>query len=443
MNVWKKTLCLSFISLCSATSALADYKDYDKSKNVFLENHLLPQEQMWEEMYDDAQAIEESLNSGDGTYYLEYKKKGGSSQQTLVRRSSDNKIMGIWSAPNHATYLEGEIFAFNIARLLGHSEWSTPGTRMFLVGKGRKAAYKAINPKSTPNARKCNRDHMNSYYKANSEFMPGAFFSFINGIKPEELPELVYRLRGIGFTPDHWAVGYVNGKSDLPSDNEVYYDLDTKDNFNRLKKNEPSGEYRVSTERKVAKQISFMSVVDALNSQRDRFGPYGSNMEVMISLEGNQTEFTVSLVDNGGIAQTHNTSSLKTFLGHFNSPKLQKNGKLGKAIPAMRRFEKDVYDRVQKIYTFLNSSNPKPLVIDGHKYETHQELKYALGLETIAGTSGKKPNSVCGGKGNYFYLYDLNSQYNIRWKNFVRAIKLVAPHMKKMAQKYPNDTFLD
>ena len=78
----------------------------------------LPHYDEWAWMYDDAQDIVNDLNTGGGKYYLEYKRKGGSSHQTLVKRSSDDKIMGIWSAPNHATYILGEIFAFHQHGLL-------------------------------------------------------------------------------------------------------------------------------------------------------------------------------------------------------------------------------------------------------------------------------------------------------------------------------------
>lgn len=397
-----------FVFLFQSISAFA-------SEMVFLDNGALPQGDLWASMYVDAAEVETSLNSGDGKYTLIYKRKGGSSQQTLVVRTSDQKVMGIWSAPNHATYLEGEIFAFNLGRLLGHSEWVTPATRMFLSGPGMDIASEAYNPGDTPKARRCNRDHFNQFIGLGNSFVPGAYMSFVDGLAPAAVPNIVNRKKQKGFNDNHMVVKFVTGVKE-PSNDPVYLDL-AKD---EIVSSQPSGDYRVATEIDVARQLSFMALVDSLNSQRDRFGPYGSNMEAMMQTDGDA--FAISAVDNGGLDRAAKTSSLRALLGQYGRP--------------IVKFEEEVVDRVLAINEFVQSNAASPLIIDGKTFVTLDELRNALGIATVEGAQVKIKSQMSCGWGGYMWLYDWNSMTNTRWKKFKEGLAIVSKHINQSVKKH-------
>ncbi|GEM_PF-5619950 len=432
---------MSFLSV-----AHASYSEYDTNNNLGPDNTLLPQDHMWEKMYDDAKAIERSLNLGDGRYTLVTKPPSGTSIQSLVKDEYGNTL-GIWSAPNAATRLEGEIFTFNVARLLGRSEWATAGIRMFLVGEGRKEMvqqYRNTRITSGNHHNECNLGQINNYAEVNDTYMPGFFAWFDPNQRPSDLPEIVYTLRTIGFTPDHFIVEHVNSNGGMPSGRKVYYKLNPGrgEERQRMSYSRPSGEYRESTDIELANQLSLMALVDALVSQRDRFGVYGSNSEVMIDTDGNG--FAITMVDNGGTTEytRGRTSSTRTFLGDFNSPKRQRNGQIGLAIPPMRRFEKGVYDRVIAVDKFLKGESSF-LDIGGKRFDSEQELAYALGIERIAGSSMRqRPPARVRGCDPYYYIFDMDARNQNMWTNFKINLDLVATHMKKMYRQNPNDTFL-
>ena len=188
-----KAAVLGSLVALSTSSALAQQFRPFQGSRTWTHAEELPQFSEWGEMYIDAQEISDDLNNGGGRFRLEYKKPGGSSHQTLVIRNSDNHVMGIWSAPNHATYIEGEIFAFNIARLFERSNYVTPGTRMTLTGAGYEQARIAYSQPGTPKARQCNQAHILSYMNANPYYITGVFKAFVDGTKPTDIPELVDR----------------------------------------------------------------------------------------------------------------------------------------------------------------------------------------------------------------------------------------------------------
>ena len=171
-----------------------------------------------------------------------------------------------------------------------------------------------------------------------------------------------------------------------------------------------------STDADLAKQISFMSLVDALNSQRDRFGPFGSNLESMLN-KRNGT-FTVAAVDNGGIADAANTQSLQYFLGYTS------------------RFERDVFDRVLQLDDFLKGRRSTFL-----QFHSVAELKQAMGIESELSQDGYfagANSSVC--QYRYPQIYEsYGKRMNTRWKNFVTALGAVARKMR--ALQYDQNAF--
>ncbi|MEM7646684.1 MAG: hypothetical protein AAF203_07235 [Pseudomonadota bacterium] len=431
----KNQIVLFAAALSLSFNVLAGFEDYDQSNNVFLENDLLPQADLWQGMFDDAKAIEEALNSGDfSTYKLVEKTRAngggsaGSSVQLLVH-DADGNVKGIWSPPNHATWLEGEIFAFTVSRILGRSNWAVPATRMFLVGDGRTAAKDLI---TSLKGRKCNKAHVVNYMTANDQFIPGAYMGFVEGFRPKEVPELVLKkgqTSSTDFNRGHWAMKMVLGTGPMPEGKPVYLDVKR----GKLSLTEPAGEHRVSTDTLLARQISLMTIVDALNAQRDRFGN-GSNSEAFISASETGTTddptFAVMGIDNGGIMQMSkgSTRSLHRFL--------KGNG--------MRRFEKEVYERIVQLDQFLNGGVVASLTIDGITYNSEADLAYAMGAEDFNGTSVKTVSEAakCHGH-NHNYLFDMDGRWNGHWKQFKVALGKISAKMQDWVAKYgEDDTFL-
>jgi hypothetical protein len=401
-SVWGAFLGLYFMSSLALANGFEPYND----DLVWTKSDMLPQKERWQNMYLEAQDIAQDLSSGGGRYSLIYKQKGGSSHQALVIRNADNKTMGIWSAPNHATYIEGEIFAFNVARLLNRSEWSTPAVRLTLVGPGREQALKAMEAQA-PKARSCNRAHILNYMNANPHYVIGVYKQFEDGIKPIDIPELVDRVDQKRLNIKHPIVRMIMRDGELPQGRPVY--LSSKKTLSYSDQNAIA----ISTDIELAKQLSALALVDALTSQRDRFGPYGSNMEAMLNSQ--EKSFAITMVDNGGSAESANTVSLKYFIG---SP----------GRPGVSRFEREVFDAVLELDDFLKGKRSRFL-----DYHSILELKKALGHEDYPSTVGHIPVPGCG---NHTFLFGAwKRRWDIRWGAFVKAVDLVSAHMRK----YQND----
>ena len=409
-SVWVGVFCLFFInSVALATSGFEPYNDDLVWKN----SSMLPEAHRWQSMYQEAQDIAQDLSSGGGRYSLIYKQKGGSSHQALVIRNADNKTMGIWSAPNHATYIEGEIFAFNVARLLSRSNWSTPAVRMTLTGVGRELALKAMEAQA-PKARNCNRAHILNYMNANPHYVIGVYKQFEEGIKPVDIRELVDRVDQKRLNPNHPLVRMITRDGAQPEGRPVY--LTSKKSLSYSEKDAIA----VNTEIELAKQLSALALVDALTSQRDRFGPYGSNMEAM--LNSHQKTFAITMVDNGGSADSAHTVSLKYFVG---SP----------TRPGVTRFERELFETVLALDSFLKGQSSRFL-----DYHSVNELKKALGYEDYPSTAGRIPVPGCG---NHTFLFGAwKKRWDVRWSAFTKAVDEVAKHMKPY-QRDPQAFFYD
>ena len=123
-----------FFLLLISNSVFAIHDEFTAytGTSIWEDYHLLPQAEQWQPYYSEAHEIAEDLNRNGGKYRLEYKIPGGSSHQLWVIRVADGKAVGLWSAPNHATYILGEIFAFHLTRIFSRSQWGTLGVRVDL-----------------------------------------------------------------------------------------------------------------------------------------------------------------------------------------------------------------------------------------------------------------------------------------------------------------------
>ena len=370
-------------------------------------SNLLPESSTASQMHQLGQEIADDLNSGGGKYTLQYKKPGGSSHQTLVIRVSDGAAVGLWSAPNHATYIEGEIFAYNLARLLGRADWVGAGMRMTLTGKGLATARKANQPAETPKARACNKEHILTYMKANPHYITGLFKPFEPGKKPDSIPEIVDRVNQKRLNAKHFIVAMTSKNGPQPKNDEVFLSSAKTLSYKKMASGRADLGHAKDTD--LAKQLSFMTLVDALNSQRDRFGPYGSNLEAFLDSKGGV--MTIAAVDNGGISDSANTSSLAYFLA------------------STTRFEREVMEKVIELDSFVKGQTSS---FQG--FRTVAELQEAIGLELDLKQDDVMPkpsSSVC--RSTYTQLYAAyGKRMSVRWNNFVKALDLVAGHMRKL-----------
>lgn len=399
-----KSAAVGFLMALSTSTALAQFRPFEGDA-TWTRAQELPQFNQWSQMYGDAQEIANDLNYGGGKYRLEYKKPGGSSHQTLVIRNADRHVMGIWSAPNHATYIEGEIFAFHIARLFERSGYVTPGTRMTLTGTGLQQARIAYSQPGTPKARACNQEHILSYMNANPYYMTGVYKAFVDGTKPTDIPEIVDRKDQKRLDPNHFAVAMTSRDGNQPRNLPVYLHSNKQVSYVRAR---GQSVLATSTDTELAKQISFLSLIDAMNSQRDRFGPFGSNLESMLDLR-NKT-FTVAAVDNGGIADTAKTQSLQYFLKYTS------------------RFEREVLERVLQLDDFLKGRQSGFL-----QFRSEAELRAAMGVELELSQDGHfigpQTSGVC--RDRYPQIYEAyGKRMALRWKNFVSSVDLIARKMR-------------
>lgn len=404
------SIALTMISYSFAEAQ--EFKPY-KGPGIWINYGKLPQSEPWTPMYESAAEIARDLNSGGGKYTLDYKVKGGSSHQTLVRRVADNYIMGIWSAPNHATYILGEVFEFNVARLLNRSEWATPAVRMTLSGPGRSIAKKANETPSQ--SRACNREHIVTYMNSNPYYIVGVYKAFATDATPVDLVEIVDRKATNRLDTNHFLVRSLSKDNPQPQNRTVYLNAKSELTF------QAEGAIASRNETDLAKQLSFLTLVDALSSQRDRFGIYGSNMQAMFNKS--KKSFTISLIDNGGTADTAYAASLKYFVGKAGGP-------------GVTRFEREVFDKVIALDEFIKGQRGEFL-----GYKSVQEFKEALGYETDPSEAGPIANvgPVC--KISHMFLFaPLKQRWDIRWKAFVTALDEVARYMKPF-ENDPNAFF--
>jgi hypothetical protein len=388
------------------------FTPYDGT-NTWQNFRLLPQAEHWEPMYQNAEDIAADLNADGGRYALDYKTKGGSSHQTVVRRVADGQILGIWSAPNHATYLLGEIFTFNISRLFNRSQWSTPAVRMTLTGPGRVQALNANQP--DVKARACNREHILNYMQANPYYIVGMFKPFATDAKPVDLPEIVDTKAMIRLQTEHFLVRSLSKDNPQPADRNVFLTEQSTLTFDE------ANTIAFSNEKELAKQLSFMMLMDALSSQRDRFGPFGTNMQAMLNTS--KETFTLSLIDNGGTMDGAFSASMKYFLGNAGGP-------------AVTRFEREIFDRVLVLDDFVKGKRAEFL-----GFKTIEELKIALGYETNPDAWGPVPAPGPACKYSHVFLFaPLKERWDIKWTFFLKSLDMVAAHMRPLENE-PNAFF--
>jgi len=353
--------------------------------------------------YEKSREVAKDLNEngGAGKYGLKPKPPGGSSRQLFV--TQNGKPIGIFSPPMHATYILGEIFPYNIARIMNRTNWVATGVRMTLKGKGAKKVkdiYKAWG------GRDCNIVAVNEYFKKNSNHVHGVFIPF-DGRRPKKAKKLVNTNRSINeLNHSHFLVNSIAGKTTAEFSGTVYY--------NGRDVVKTSGDYK---EPKIdaAAQLSLLMVLDALAWQRDRLNS-GGNMEVFV--DKRDGSFVISPIDNGGITDFgRSTPSIRALI----------NKRKG-----VRAFERIVVDSVREMQKIVTSGRG---VINGNTVGEN-ELKRILGYENFAEKNrGFRLTGKCS-KIHYPPLFGaIGARWKVRWKKFKSSLKIVTQYFDELERR--------
>lgn len=430
--------------------------------------------QFW--VFEKSEEVAKDLNEGNGRYQLEYKRKGGSSAQLLVKDTETDSVIGLFSAPNHATYTLTETFTYNLSRYLDKGHWTGAATRMTLVGPGYDQAKREYYSQ-VQSTRACNLAQIKGYFdyfQGEPGFLTGIFVPFGNE-KPEDLQELVVsqpvtRTNKLNtndkLRSSHFLTKYVEGRADQkPTDRIVYFveekkyvTVENADGTTRTRKFSWNGLYRnpstkrlleaknyyLASEIELVKQLSFMMLVDALSGQRDRFGT-GNNMQVFVAKDRNAAPgapngtFFLSAIDNGGGSDNPKSSrvsksqSLKYFLGELGGPGIQ-------------RFEREIFNKMRILNSLLEQEERDASDADVQHSAQFSEIAKSLGYEKLAGDFGPKDRTISQGVCDYDHGFLFAPYYDLfeaRFRNFKYAVKLVWNHMEAVYEKDGEDTFID
>lgn len=241
--------------------------------------HRLPTSPELDAWYASVEELEAGLESGDPRYTLAAHTGGGTSAYVEVSR--EGKVIGAFLPENSATVPLGEVRAFQLARALGVPNNVGAGVFFRLKGKGLSRFSNIMTEARFKGPKEENRVAIVGKLKGASALL-GVFKSW-EGPRPVDYEPLA-------------AGGGPNGNINL-SDRFV--------KFLSARGPKPSAEpfelairssKGTTTELDLAKQLSTLMLIDALNGQWDRFS--GGNMHLFF--EGGSARFV--LLDNGGIS---------------------------------------------------------------------------------------------------------------------------------------------
>jgi hypothetical protein len=382
----------------TASALPADYK------LAWNDGQALPEKDQWASMYERAGVIAAGMSKGDGRFALKPKEIGGSSLYAYV--DEGDKRHGLWLPPNASTWILEEVFAFNLSRLFGHGDWAAPASRLTLDQTGS-AAYKTmIEGMNVKGIQACNKDHQLKYMRQNPAYFIGIYKEFLPGTKVGDVKSLV---KDDALNGTHSVAKFLQDGSRLPTKEPVYlvkkggtYEIVvTGDAGYEAAKADHASE---STELEVAAQLNHMMVVDALNTQRDRYG-LGTNMNIFIDKE--KGSFRIALIDNGGGNATIPTKYVNDFK------------------KKVTRFDATLAANVIALDNLLNKQTGEPF----KGFSDEDTLKRALGYEDVDATELGRYSSNCG-SWEYGSVGSYKSRWDAKWKNFKTALGIVATHVK-------------
>ena len=238
----------------------------------------LPTTTALDSWYQSIEDMEAGLSSGDARYVLEPHRGGGTSAYVEVKR--DGKTVGAFLPENSATIPLGEVRAFQLARALGVPNNVGAGVFFRMKGAGLARLKTIMETERYRDAKEENRKKIVARLAGGPISLLGVYKAW-DGPRPIE-----YESLGRGGAPN----GTINDKDPFvklvsSSARRPTTELVTL----------PGVASGKAPEIDLARQLSSVLLIDALNGQWDRFS--GGNMHAFV--EGGVVRFVT--LDNGGV----------------------------------------------------------------------------------------------------------------------------------------------
>lgn len=369
----------------------------------------LPEASKWAPMYARGEDIAKELNAQSGKYALKPKEIGGSSLYAYVDQGDQR--LGLWLPPNASTWILEEIFAFNLSRLFGHGDWAAPASRLTLDRDGSAAYRRMLEGMNPRGIQACNKDHQMKYMGANPNYFIGIYKEFGANQKVGEVKSLV---KDDGLNGDHSLARLLARDARAVTDDPAYL-VKGANGYNVLVKGDAGYEAASAEGKHVAQapesvvvaSLNHMLVVDVLNNQRDRYGS-GTNMQFFHDKTNNT--FRMALIDNGGGSATIPTKYVNDFKRK------------------VTRFDQQIASDVLALDAFVNQG------IGSFKgFDSEDALKRALGYEDNDNVAAPRYTSDCG-SWDFPSVDSYKARWDLKWKNFKKALTLLAEHVRASGQ---------
>lgn len=238
----------------------------------------LPTTEALDAWYQSIEEMEAALESGDPRFSLEPNRGGGTSAYVQVKR--DGKTVGAFLPENSATIPLGEVRAFQLARALGVPDNVGRGVFFRMKGQGLARLASIMETERYKDAKEENRKKISAKLAAGPTSLLGVYKAW-DGPRPNDYESLA---KG----------GSPNGT------------INTNDPFVKLLSSSaprPTADLvglagvsgGKAPQLDLARQLSSVLLIDALNGQWDRFS--GGNMHAFV--ENGVVRFVT--LDNGGV----------------------------------------------------------------------------------------------------------------------------------------------
>jgi hypothetical protein len=228
--------------------------------------------------YASVAEMETALANGDPRFTLEPNRGGGTSAYVQVKR--DGKTIGAFLPENSATVPLGEVRAFQLARALGAASHVGPGVFHRLKGAGLARLKTIMESERYSGAKEENRKKIVAKLAANPGSLLGVFKDW-TGPRPVDYESLAKGGAPNGkINESDPIVKLLKSSAARPSTEPVSL---------------PGVANAKAPEIDLAKQLSTLMLIDALNGQWDRFS--GGNMHCFV--ENGVVRFVT--LDNGGV----------------------------------------------------------------------------------------------------------------------------------------------
>ncbi len=291
-----------------------------------------------------AREIEDYFETGSNRVKITLNEKSGNSVYMLVflnsqarhGHSNEYKLLGAILPENSSTIVLGEIFSYNLARVLGFEKYYGPGVHFVLKGEGLKKFRSMILKARYNEAKEINRKNLLKQTKRANK-LNCVYKKW--GSKPYDLNKLV---RNNSLNPQNIMANYITAKNKKPG-SEMIELADLRQG--------PGNGKGIAID--LARQLSVIMLIDILTGQWDRFS--GGNLQATVQ----NGKISLAAFDNGG-----------TFC-YNDGARLFK-----RYISIVSRFDKDIVKRLVKMNNFLNKKTIKSFLI----YKSEEEFRNDMGI---------------------------------------------------------------